>query len=79
VQPGRYEEALRAVLAKKHEVEVVEEERGGGKEATPVNLMDALRRSLASVPGEKKRPARTAVARPRVLNYAASRRRRRAS
>ena len=75
-----YEEALRAVLAKKHAVEVADAAREDGKATTPVNLMDALRRSLASVSGERKRPARAAARKSaRVLTYAPARKRRRAS
>jgi DNA end-binding protein Ku len=51
-----YEEALRAMLAAKTEVEAPAE--GGAKPAKVVNLMDALRQSLANVNAEKKTPAR---------------------
>ncbi|MND08788.1 hypothetical protein D3C83_316660 [compost metagenome] len=54
-----------------------------GEETKPtkvVNLMDALRKSLATA-GEHKRPARTAVARtrPRVLKHSGAKSKRRAS
>jgi len=64
-----YEEALRDMLRGKHAEAVTD----GGKPAgaTPVNLMDALRKSLAQVATAKKRPARAGASRrsARVLPY----------
>jgi len=67
-----YEEALKEMLASKR-AEVVTE---GGKPAStaPVDLMDALRKSLAQVSAEKKRPARAGSAR-RTANVLPYRRR----
>jgi DNA end-binding protein Ku len=59
-----YEESLRAMLAAKTETEVETEEkpRAGGTKKV-VNLMDALRQSLAAVNSERKTPARAKAGR----------------
>lgn len=64
-----YEEALKEMLHSKH-AEVVTE-RGKPAATAPVNLMDALRKSLAQVSAEKKRPARASASRrgAHVLPY----------
>ncbi len=57
-----YEEALKEMLSRKH-AEVVTEP-GAAKATAPVNLMDALRKSLAQVESTKKKtPARAASSR----------------
>jgi DNA end-binding protein Ku len=76
----RYQESLRAMLKAARDREAATTARAG-KAAAPVNLMDALRRSLAHVPAQKKRPARAAGGRrrARVLPYPSQRKSRRAS
>lgn len=68
-----YQESLRALLKAKHEVEVRGEKAQPGVTA-PVDLMEALRRSLASAP---RRPLRKSMSRKqaKVLPYARGRRR----
>ena len=70
----RYQEALKAMLAKKGTEAVVEtEDAKAGTVRTPVNLMDALRKSLATASAAKK-PAAARAGKPakraaRVLPY----------
>ena len=72
----RYQEALKEMLAKKGAPEVIVEEGAGakGRGKAPVNLMEALRRSLAQAQAGKKRPAKaTAKKSARVIAHPASR------
>jgi len=64
-----YEERLKEMLQAKRAEAVTEE--GEPAASAPVNLMDALRKSLDQVSGAKKRPARAASRRSvaRVLPY----------
>jgi len=76
-----YQEALRAMLAARQPVTDVAAAAGGRAEAPRVvNLMDALRQSLATVSDRKKRPARAGTRAPvRGVAAPAPRHRRRAS
>jgi len=64
-----YEESLKEMLSAKHAIAVSED--GEPAAAAPVNLMDALRKSLAQVSAAKKKPAQAGAARrgAHVLPY----------
>ena len=75
--------ALKEMLAKKGAPETIAEEGtdGKGRGRAPVNLMEALRRSLAQAQVDKKRrPAKATAKKPaRVIAHPTARRHRRAS
>ena len=77
----RYQEALREMLDKKRSEEVTEVAEPGGHKAPTkvVNLMDALRQSLAQTTAARRPGSRSAAAgkRPRVLKHPATGRSRR--
>ena len=80
----RYQEALREMLQKKRTEEVTEvTEDGAAKRPTKVvNLMDALRQSLAQTTAAKERSSRMDQRkgrRPRILKHPATKSRRKAS
>src|SRR6185503_8220271 len=58
-----YQEALRAMIDKKGEVELIAADEHAAKGGNVVNLMDALRQSLDRVSQSKKRPARATTSR----------------
>jgi DNA end-binding protein Ku len=77
----RYQEALKAMLAKKGDKAVVEvEDEKGRKVRTPVNLMEALRKSLEAAAAARKPSVTRAGKRrqARVLPYPSHRRTRKA-
>jgi DNA end-binding protein Ku len=80
-----YQEALREMLKRKQTEEVGEVTETDGRKKTTkvVNLMDALRQSLAQVEGTRRaqpRTGHTAVTkRPRILKHPATRSRKKAS
>ena len=77
----RYQEALREMLDTKRSEEVAEVAESGGpkKPAKVVNLMDALRQSLAQTTAARRAGSRSPAARkrPRVLKHPATTRSRR--
>jgi DNA end-binding protein Ku len=75
-----YQEALKAMLKAKRAVEVAGAD-GESKGVAPVDLMEALRRSLAQASGAKTRgkAAHSRKAAAKVLHYPASKRHRKAS
>jgi len=76
-----YREALQKIVdAKAAEQEVIAPAAKGRKAPEVVNLMDALRESLARVSSEKKRPARAGVrSAGKVIRHPASKKTRKAS
>ena len=74
-----YEEALKTMLARKSDGEVVAVGEAPARGRKVVDLMDALKQSLAAAGERRKAPARVRLAKGNVVAHPSSRRARRAS